>query len=63
MASGSHLLTVVVVNRGSVPTTEVDGQEPVWAGLNSLDPINHVLVVPTMKPKQALDDGVQEFFS
>ncbi|WP_249262411.1 hypothetical protein [Mobiluncus mulieris] len=63
MASGSHLLTGAAVNHGGVPTADVDCQEPVRAGLNPFDPINHLLVVPTMKPKQALDDGVQVFFS
>ncbi len=63
MASGSHLLTGAVINHGGVPTIEVDCQEPVRAGLNPLDPINHLLVVPSMKPKQPQDDGVQVFFS
>ena len=63
MASGSHLLTGAVINRGGVPTAEVDGQVPVRAGLDSFDSLDYLLVVPFFEAELPQDDGVQVFFS
>ena len=63
MASGSHLLTGAVINHGGVPTTEVDCQEPVRAGIDLLDLLDYLMVVPFFEAEQAQNDGVQVFFS